>query len=181
MDRGVQNIPVKIGIDNFTIRRCTDAQLDDILRLQDEALQILPSQELLRRNTPEMLADCLRAPHITLGAWHEGILAAIAILYVPTTEEEDLSRLLTGVDLTSAKCANYKLCIVGEAYRGNALQYQMGARLIDCARDMGFSLLCATVSPHNLHSIRNIEKLGFHCGGPVEKYGFDRHLYYRFI
>ncbi len=166
---------------DFVIRPCTDADLNDILDLQEATVSTLPSQELLRKNTPEMLRLCLHAPHLTMGAWHQGTLAAISVLYVPDDGEENLMKSLRGVDTAGKKSVNYKLCIVAEAYRGNHLQYELATYLLDYAVQQGAHLVCATASPKNVHSIRNMESLGFLYNRTLEKYGYERNLYYRFL
>ncbi len=175
---------MKIQFDKFTIKQCSIDYLEEILRMQEEAILTLPSADLLRKNTPEMLRSCLLKPHFTIGAFYEDILAAISILYVPGDSEENLAQYLVGVDKDGLKTANYKLCIVREQFRGNRLQYNLGVILEQYAVEENVKLICATVSPKNSHSIHNIIELGFIYNRtiPVQKYGgVERNLYYKFI
>lgn len=171
---------MKTDIGNFVIERCTEAHLEDILELQDDAFEYLPSPELLRKNSPEMLLECLREPHLTLGAWYDGELAAFSVLYFPSIEE-NLSGYLVNVECSGMKDANYKLCIVKKKFRGNSLQYELGKRLVEYAARSGIEILCATASPLNAHSIKNIERMGFIYNKTLEKYGHSRNLYYQFL
>lgn len=165
---------------DFDIRPCGPDQLDDLLDLQDAAFAAMEDENLLRRNTPEMFRSCLLPPHVTLGAWLEGTLAAVSILYFPE-EEEDLSRSLAGVDLAGRRAANYKLCIVRPEFRGRALQYRLGMALEGMARERGVGVLCATVSPKNSHSARNIRRMGYTENRTLTKYGLERALYYKLL
>jgi RimJ/RimL family protein N-acetyltransferase len=157
------------------------AELNDILLLQKETIASLPSPEILRENTAEMLSECLAPPHYTVGAWYNGVFVGFSVLYYPHDDAENLSLSLEGVDLTGLKTANNKLCIVREGYRGNALQYHLGKMLEQHAKNSGTNLLCATVSPKNQYSINNMLRLGFRYNRTLMKYGFERNLYYKFI
>lgn len=165
---------------DFSIKPCGPDQLGALLDIQEEAFAALEDASLLRRNTPEMLESCLLPPHAALGAWHGDTLAAFSILYFPE-EQEDLSLSLTGVDRAGLRAANYKLCIVRPAFRGNGLQYRLGLALERYAKEAGVWLLCATVSPHNSRSMENIRKMGYTYNRTLAKYGLERALYYKFL
>ena len=169
---------MKINISDFEIKECGEEHLPEILRIQEEAFEHLESPDLLRRNTPEMLLECLRAPHVTLGAFYGGRLAAFSILYFPQTDEERLSDSLS-LDCTEKKTVNYKLCIVRKDFRGNSFQYELASRLLEIAKNAGMDIICATASPDNKYSDRNILRLGFKCDRTLEKYGYSRNLYYK--
>ncbi len=172
---------MKLDISSFEIRECDENDLAAVLELQDDTFRHLENPELLRKNTPEMLLDCLRPPHVTLGAWYQGELAALSVLYVPLEDAEKLMPYLDGVSCEGMNSANYKLCIVKKAFRGNGLQYELGKRLLLYAADMPVDILCATASPLNSHSIRNMEKLGFSYNKTTHKYGMTRNLYYKIL
>lgn len=162
---------------NFLIKPCVEEDLKRILDIQEQTFKQLGESDILRRNTPEMLQECLKSPNVTLGAWYNDDLAAFSVLYFPD-DEENLAKLLDNVDVTNLKYANYKLCIVKSEYRGNSLQYSLGTELIKAAKELNVQILCCTASPHNPYSIRNIEKLGFKYNKTLQKYGFERNLYY---
>lgn len=172
---------MKHPIQEFEFTVCTLAELDRILEMQEDALAHLAAPQLLRKNTAEMLAECLQPPHVTLGAWYDGRLVAFSVLYVPQDAAERLDTSLEGVSIDGLTAANYKLCIVDRAFRGNGLQYELGVRLIETAREMGVQMLCVTASPDNSHSIANIQRMGFTYNCTLGKYGFDRNLYYKLL
>lgn len=166
-------------MDSLTFRPCTTADLSAVLDLQERIMAALPSPGLLRRNTPEMFLSCLQPPHVTLGAWQGALLAALAILYFPQDEAEDLSHLLETFPTQGRKSANYKLCVVDVPFRGRGLQAFFGRELEKHARAAGTELLCATVSPDNPHSRLNLERLGYKLDHSLVKYGAPRELYYK--
>ncbi len=171
---------MKIPLGEFVFKPCRKEDLNEILKMQEEAFEEIESEEMLRKNTPEMLLECLTAPHITLGAWHKGRLAAISVLYFPN-EEEDLSLSLEGIDIGGRKSANGKLCIVRKEYQGNSLQYLLGTEIDKIAKLEGIKVLCVTAHPENTFSVRNILKLGYKYNRTLKKYGAVRNLYYKFI
>ena len=172
---------MKIQFNNFVVDQCTPKHLDDILCIQNETLTDLPSSDILRENTPEMLEECLNPPHFTIGAWYEGKLAAFSVLYYPHDDKENLSIYLQGLDVSGLSSANNKLCIVRKEFRGNSLQYNLALIIERYAISRGTNLICATVSPHNPYSINNILRLGYVYNKTLVKYGFERNLYYKFI
>ena len=173
---------MKIRFENFTVRECTPENISEILQIQEETFETLSSPDLLRKNTPEMLSECLKYPHQTIGAWYQDELAAFAMRYTPEgNAEEDLSLLLQGVNLSHLKPANFKLCIVRPSYKGNSLQFHLGALLEQYAKNAGIGLMCATVHPENTYSINNLLKLGYSYNRTLEKYGLERNLYFKFI
>jgi len=173
---------MKIDLSKFTIKKCSLTHLDDILLIQSKAFEDLPSANLLRKNTDQTLAECLSSPHVTMGAWYNDRMAAFSILYYPYTDKENLSLSLEGIDVVGVKSANNKLCIVSREFRGNSLQYELGRRLEAFAVASGTKLMCATVSPDNIYSYRNIIRLGFIYNKTLIKYEeYVRDLFYKFI
>lgn len=166
----------------FDYRICTTDDIDQIVALEQAAIASLASPDLLRHNSRETLLGCLLCPHTTWGAFLGGELVAFAVLFVPETEQEDLSLSLTTVDSKRyEKKANYKLCIVSPRYRGNHLQQQLGERLEATARAQGITLLCSTVSPNNPASRRSLENLGYRKDCDLQKYGFPRQLFFKVL
>lgn len=164
----------------FEIGPCGPEALGALLALQEAAFAGMEDPSLLRRNTPEMLASCLRPPHVTLGAWRGEALAGFAVLYRPGAEE-DLSRSLSVPPPAGTRAANYKLCIVRPDARGHGLQCRLGLALEKCAQRAGIGLLCATVSPRNRHSADNLRRMGYVYDRTLTKYGLERELYKKYL
>lgn len=172
---------MKLDLSEFEFRECNQSDIDDIMAVQEDAFSHLENPELLRRNSREMLLECLSNQHYTVGAYYKGELAAFSVLYYPYTADENLAVNLEGVDYTGMRHANYKLCIVKHDYIGNSLQCHLANKLLDHALADGVNIICATASPDNTYSIRNIGKLGFKYNRTLEKYGYSRNLYYKFL
>ncbi|MBR1850898.1 MAG: GNAT family N-acetyltransferase [Bacteroidales bacterium] len=166
---------------NYEIRQCTATDLSELLSLEAEVIASLEDPAILRRNSEAMWRTCLAEPHLTLGAWFADHLVAIAVLYTPTDGDPDnLAALLQPP--SSQPSANYKICLVAPAHRGQGLQRRLGLLLEDEARGRGVNLLCSTVSPLNVASLANLEALGYRRNRELQKYGSTRllmakHLY----
>lgn len=171
----------KIKFDEFDIKRCGINDIDLIVSLQNETLDNLLEKDLLRKNSLEMLIECLSEPNYTIGAWYKGELAGFSVLYFPHNDKENLSLSLEKINIDNEVVANYKLCIVKKEYIGNSLQYHLGTIIEEYAKHKNVSLLCATVSPQNKFSLNNLDRMGFKCNRTLEKYGYDRLLFYKFI
>lgn len=169
---------MKYTDNEFEFKKCEMKDLDAICKIQEIAFENLENTNLLRRNTKEMLEKCLNDPHYTLGAFHNGNLVAFAILYdgQKTVENIGLDIGIDGDELNAV--ANVKLVIVLPNYRGNGLQNKLVFQLEQIAKFKGKKLLCATVSPENIYSIKNFEKLGYKVNTQKEKYnGLVRNIY----
>lgn len=156
------------------------AHIGLVRAVEQEALTHLERPDMLRRNTEQMWRECLLPPHLCLGAWVGEELAGLGVLYVPERGGvEDLSHSLTRVDGRQYASANFKICIVRPCWRGHHLQVQLGQRLAAEAKVRGIRLLCATASPHNMASVKSLLRLGYCEDSQVEKYGFERTIFYR--
>jgi len=160
------------------LRRCNSSDFEAIIELNEMVYAALPDKSILRHNSPEMIASCLKEPNATLGIWDGELLVAIGMLYVPQCIEEDHFHDL---DLQGDyKSANQKLFLVREGYRGLGLQRQLIREVETIAIAQGYNLLCTTVSPNNTFSINNFLKEGYVYAKTEMKYGgLVRNLYYK--
>ena len=170
-----------IGQCGLNIRTCIEGDLNKVLDLESIVLVNLERPDQLRRNTEEMWRTCLQPPHVCLGVWSGDLLVALAVLYVPQDgDTEALAPLLQSINTKGHKAANFKICLVHPQWRGHHLQVKLGNLLNSEAHQRGFDLLCATASPHNIASIRNLQQLGYHADHTVQKYGFERIVFFHF-
>lgn len=188
--------------ENLTYKRCHTSDFAQLLSLHDAIFATLADATQLRRNMPEMLYSCLSEPHYTLGAWHNDILVAVSILYIPQSPAEDLSLSIpeTAISLYDrrqrefspgdnslpfpsgiTRKANNKLCLVLPRYRGHNLQLRLGWKIELEAVQRGIQLLCATASPCNAASCRSLERQGYRLCHRLIKYGYLRNLYAKFL
>lgn len=171
---------LKYSDNAFEFRKCTLQDLDPICEIQEIAFANLDNDEILRRNSREMLADCLDEPHYTMGVFHKNVLIAFAVLFDGGDGSENIGKDMgiSGDELNSV--INFKLVIVLPEYRGNNLQQKLISRLEKIAKEKNKRIICATVSPLNTHSGQNFKKAGFKFHSNKTKYnGLNRDIYYK--
>ncbi len=167
---------------DFELKKCEANEINDILRIQEEAFAVIERPDILRRNTPEMLLSCLSAPHYTIGAYCQGLLVGFAVLYDAGDDAENLGRDIGYAEDELSDVINLKLVIVSPKYRGNGLQRRMTEELEKVAAKLNKRCICVTVSPFNKVSRSNIESMGYKYHSQKEKYGgVLRNLYYKII
>lgn len=173
---------MKYNIEEFEFRQCNEKHLEDILQLQKEAFFTLPDKTLLRHNPPELLERCLIDPNYTLGVFCDNKLIAIGVLFDGGLTDSNLGKDVGFTEEELYNVINAKLFIVSEKYRGNGLQQLLIEKLVEKAKEKGKEVICASVSPDNLYSIRNFEKCGFLFHSEKIKYGgMRRSIYYKNI
>jgi len=164
----------------FTFCRCGAEHLDTICDIQEETFALLEDERLLRRNSREVLASCLEAPHVTMGVFCGQEMAAFGVLYRAGQSKDNLGTLLGLSGEALERTAAVKLTIVRPAYRGHGLQRKLISLLEDEALALGIERLCATASPANIHSVRNFIAEGYDRCGRVTVYGgLERELFYK--
>ena len=173
---------MKYNIEEFEFRQCNENQLEDILQLQKDAFCTLSNKTLLRYNPPEILERCLDEPNYTLGVFYDNKLIAIGILFDGGLTDGNLGKDIGLAKEELCNVINAKLFIVSGKYRGNGLQQLLIEKLIEMAQEKGKKIVCASVSPDNLHSIKNFEKCGFVFHSEKLKFnGMRRNIYYKYI
>ena len=155
--------------ENMNIRTLKEGDLQAVLELQDRTIRSLNDDSILRRNTPEMLAQSLSSRNIALGVFVDDELIAIGIAVDPIPPETDLRSNLQKHSVD--KAMDLKLCIVKEEYRGNGLQRALIWVLEKLAYQRGFTHYCTSVSPNNPYSYNNVLAMGYEYDHQEELYG----------
>ena len=174
---------MKYDKSEFVFSQCKAGCIDEICDIQEETFETLSDNtDVLRRNSREMLLECLCEPHYTIGAYHNGKLAGFAVLYVPGTGKENIGKDIGIAESELNTVANIKLVIVRPEYRGNGLQKKLTEKLENEAKNKGYKVLCLTVSPDNIFSRRNVESSGYVFHSQKLKYdNLLRNIYYKYI
>ena len=151
------------------IRSLTLDDLEAVLDLQEITINGLKDRSVLRKNSPDILAQALTERNIALGVFDESNLIAAGIAVDPVPPETDLRINLK--KFTVDKAMDLKLIIVKEEYRGKGLQRELIRLLEDEALSRGFTHFCTSVSPDNPHSFDNFLAMGYEFDHQEELYG----------
>ena len=162
------------------IKKCTENDINDILNLQEYVIDHLKDKSVLRRNSKEMFLHCMQKPNLTLGVYNHNEMIALSIFVDEKGTSEDLS--INIKKEVNDVCANFKLVIVKDDFRGIHLQRNLMWILERYAYENGYTKLCTTVSPDNKYSLNNIESLQYKFELEAIKYGgLKRYLYVKDI
>lgn len=161
-----------LDIQKLEIKVLSDSDLDEIIRIQEEAFSVMENSATLRRNTKETFAVCFDEPSIAYGVMYEGRMIAFGMLYCAGEDHENLAYSLDNTDdYDLNKVANVKVIIVRPQFRGNGLQKYLIALLEKHAIDNGYKTLLCTVSPDNQYSMNNFVQSGYEPVKTLNKYG----------
>lgn len=154
------------------IRLCTEAELDAVMELQETVCRTLDNPELFVPTPREENAGYLLKPNLILGAFSGGRLVAYCSLAFPGTGEDNLAWDLGWPEERVGACAKMDTVIVHPGFLGRGLQRILVRKASELAAErMPGVFLLTTVSPHNPHSLGNMQKEGFQALLRKEKYG----------
>ena len=154
------------------LRLCTPQDLDGLMRLQEAVCQGLTDPSLFVPTSREDNAGYLRLPHRIIGAFAGERLVAYCSLVFPGAAPDNLGWDLGWPPQRVQACAMVDTVAVDAAFRGMGLQRNLVRRALEEAR--GFlpdTFLLTTVSPRNVHSLRNMQGEGFEILLQTQKYG----------
>ena len=157
---------------DFSFRKLGAESLGEVSDMLGEAASLMPDPTMLRVSSRETLAACLAEPHLTLGAFSGGSLAAFAILYFGGSSGESLARHAGETEEQLGRTANIKLVVVRPQWRGLGLQRELTRQLEREAAGRGIERLYASVSSLNTRSADNFARLGYEkCVTGLSLYG----------
>lgn len=107
-----------------------------------------------------------------IGAFYENQLIAFRALLIPPIDDEHLGRDINWPEALLDRVVYQEVTNVHPHYRGYGLQTYLGKILMrELEKDTRFLLVCATVSPTNIASLKDKFSLGLRIGALKEKYG----------
>lgn len=154
---------------NLHVRKCTEFDVGAILDLQESVVDGLVDPTWLRVNTEKTFMRCVAEPNVTFGIFDGDTLVAIGIMEDAAGRNDDIGLYVQNHEIHDHVDA--KLFLVRERYRGMGLQRYLIGEVERVARDRGYAWLCASVSPKNLFSKRNLLSCGFEYDCTQSLYG----------
>lgn len=114
----------------------------------------------------------LLADRTLIGAYHKGMMIAFRALLIPPLDDEHLGRDLHGPVPDLERIIYQEVTNVHPGYRGYGLQQHLGKLIMkELEQDHRFDLVCATVAPFNIPSLKDKFALGLRIGALKPKYG----------
>ncbi len=155
----------------FPVRKCTDADLDAIMALQETVYNALENKELFVTSSREENAVNLVEPNFILGCFNGEQLIAYCSLAVPGENNDNLGWDLGWQPEKVRSCARLDTVAVHPDYRGGIQQRLMHRALAFAAENRCIQCILTTVSPQNKYSLHNVQAMGFEILMKKLKYG----------
>lgn len=153
------------------VRHLTESEIVSI-----EAVQLTVMNGLEKANHYQPLTTNefikLLSDRTIVGAFHHDELIAFRALLIPPLDEEHLGRDIGYPEEKLERIIYQEVTNVHPSYRGYRLQQHLGKLLMEELRqDERFDLVCATVAPFNIPSLKDKFALGLRIGALKQKYG----------
>lgn len=157
-------------MEDFIYKPLFLAQIDEIEALQQKVIDSLDDKSILQPLSREEFENILGDNGLMLGAFDgEQLIACRALLQPDPNEVEHL-----GVDAGAANLSRVlyqEVSFVHPVYQGLGLQRKLGQRIMACVPIEHFDIVCATVKPFNIASLKDKFGQGLHVVALKYKYG----------
>jgi len=155
----------------LNVRYLSEHDLPAIEAVQDAVVAELAfASQYESLSTEEFLK--LLGDKTILGAFHDETLIAFRALLIPPIDDEHLGRDIGYPEHLLARIIYQEVTNVHPSFRGYRLQQHLGRLLMEeLSQDSRFDLVCATVAPFNIPSLKDKFALGLRAGALKGKYG----------
>ena len=144
----------------FELRRCSEADLADIMDLQQQVCERLQDPDIYVPISEDDFRESLMLDHF-FGVYHDGKLIAATLMIDNRVSHRNYGTYIGYPPEKLPDCVSMETTFVDEAYRGFSLQQHFTALRENYAREMGATEAFVTISPRNEHSLRNLMSMGY--------------------
>lgn len=161
-----------LGQAKYEVYVLTEEHIPQLMTLQLEVVEALENKAILQPLDDEELSFILRGNGLMIGVFVEEKLIAFRALLQPAIDDEHL-----GYDIGLTTEAQLKKVLYQEisnvhpAYRGFGLQRTMADIIMQQIDLTKFTVVCATVMPGNIASLKDKFSQGMHVAALKLKYG----------
>ena len=146
--------------DEFLIRQCKEADLSDIMELQQKVYDELAAPELYAIvEEPEIHESLLE--DYCYGTYHNGRMVAFTMMIANRISHRNYGTYIGYPEERLPKCVSLEITIVDSAYRGYGLQRLFVQIREEEAKRHGAEESFVTIAPGNEHSLKNFLKSGY--------------------
>ena len=155
---------------DFIYKPLTLNQMEDIEALQQKVIDSLEDKSILQPLSRDEFEHILGNNGVMLGAFESAkLIACRALLKPDPTEDEHLGIDARAVDLS--RVLYQEVSFVHPSYRGHGLQRKLGQRIMELVNLANYDVICATVKPFNIASLKDKFTQGLHVVALKYKYG----------
>jgi len=149
----------------------TMTELEQVEAVQQAVMATLTEGSQYQSLTTEEFVKLL-TDRTLIGAYHQGTLIAFRALLIPPLDEEHLGYDIGYPTDALDRILYQEVTNVHPDYRGYGLQQHLGRLLMkELEQGSRFDLVCATVAPFNIPSLKDKFALGLRIGALKPKYG----------
>ena len=154
----------------FVYKQLSMEQIPEIEALQQVVIDSLEDKSILQPLSGAEFENILGDNGVMLGAFdNEQLIACRALLKPDLTENEHLGADARAVDLS--RVLYQEVSFVHPLYRGHGLQRKLGERIMELVDLSDYDVVCATVKPFNIASLKDKFGQGLHVVALKYKYG----------
>ena len=155
---------------DFIYKPLTLNQIEEIEALQQEVVDSLEDKSILQPLSRDEFEHILGNNGVMLGAFESAkLIACRALLKPDPTEDEHLGVDARAMDLS--RVLYQEVSFVHPSYRGHGLQRKLGQRIMELVNLADYDVICATVKPFNIASLKDKFSQGLHVVALKYKYG----------
>ena len=161
-----------LGSMPYEVYILNESHIPQLMKLQHEVFEALENKAILQPLDEQELSFILQGNGIMIGVFVEGKLIAFRALLEPAIDEEHL-----GYDIGLSTEAELKKVLYQEIsnvhpdFRGFRLQRTMANIIMQQVDTTRFNIVCATVMPGNIASLKDKFSQGMHIANLKYKYG----------
>lgn len=169
----IKGLPLQVHV-------LTLSDLPELLSIQEAVIQALAEPEHYQSLSIEEFTKLL-TDQTLIGATAEGRLIAFRAMLIPPIDDEHLGRDIGWPEDSLERVLYQEVTNVHPDFRGFGLQTHLGKLLMSqFEADDRFDVVCATVAPFNIPSMKDKFTLGLRIGALKEKYGGKlRYIFYK--
>lgn len=168
----------------YEVEVLTEAHIPQLNVLQEAVVAALPDKAILQPLDEDELRNILQGNGLMIGVFVEGSLMAFRALLKPGLEEEEHLGLDVGLttEVQLKQVLYQEISNVHPQFRGYGLQRTMADIIMQQVNTSEFSVICATVMPFNIASLKDKFSQGMHVAALKYKYGGKlRYVFAKFL
>lgn len=154
----------------YKVEKLKVAHLPQVLTLQQQVMEALENKQILQPLDEQELRFIIEGHGVMIGLFDEEALIAFRALLEPPLDEEHL-----GYDIGFARpfeeIIYQEISNVHPAHRGQGLQQKMAQLIMDYVDTSKYSMMCSTVMPFNIASLKDKFGQGMYVAALKLKYG----------
>ncbi|MER2109222.1 MAG: GNAT family N-acetyltransferase [Solibacillus sp.] len=160
-----------LGEHAYTAKKLDVAAIPALMELQQAVVDALPDKAILQPLDEDELRFILEGNGVMIGIFVAEQLIAFRALLEPELDDEHLGRDIGLTEKELGKVLYQEISNVHPNFRGHGLQQTMANIIMKQVDTEKHQIICATVMPYNIASLKDKFAQGMHVAALKYKYG----------